>query len=213
MTAGLPYLRDQRRTRQDEQTFLQTTGSDPVAEQRRAHAAALSVSAHHPKSDDRKVMIERVGEPYPRTLHDSEASGIDGGQFVQVATPEIFPRSLQIAQTTGKDVESARPGYQVFPRQRHIPVGVAIEKGECLNDNRNGGVQPGAGRTQQIPLFPRLRMQRVSRQRQGDPRPAVDEDRLPCRITARRKRYRARSSCVSARRPKSQLDRRLAASE
>ena len=93
-------------------------------------------------------------------------------------TPEIFPRSLQIAQVAGKDVESARPGYRVFPRQRHIPVGVAIEKGECLNDNRNGGVQPGAGRTQQVPLFPRLRMQRVSRQRQGDPRPAVDEDRF-----------------------------------
>ncbi len=143
-----------------------------------ARVTRRPASAHHPKSDDRKVMIERVGKPYSRTLHDREAGGIDGGQFVQVGTPEIFPRSLQITQVAGKDVESARPGHRVFPRQRHIPVGVAIEKGKCLNDNRNGGVQPGAGRTQQVPLFPRLRMQRVSRQRQGDPRPAVDEDRF-----------------------------------
>jgi hypothetical protein len=42
-------------------------------------------------------MIKRVGEPYSRTLHDDEASCVDSGQFVQVGTPEIFPRPLQIA--------------------------------------------------------------------------------------------------------------------
>jgi hypothetical protein len=73
-------------------------------------------------------MIERVGKPYSRPLHDREAGGIDGGQFVQVSAPEIFQRSLQIAEVAGKDVESARPGYRILPRQRHIFVGVAIEK-------------------------------------------------------------------------------------
>jgi hypothetical protein len=87
-----------------------------------ARVTRRPASAHHPKSDDRKVMIERVGKPYSRPLHDREAGGIDGGQFVQVSAPEIFPRSLQIAKVAGKDVESARPGYRILPRQRHIPA-------------------------------------------------------------------------------------------
>jgi hypothetical protein len=53
--------------------------------------------SYHPESDNCEVMIKRVGEPYSRTLHDDEASCVDSGQFVQVGSPEIFPRPLQIA--------------------------------------------------------------------------------------------------------------------
>jgi hypothetical protein len=35
---------------------------------------------------------------------------------------------------------------------------------------------------QPIPLLSRSRVQPISRQRKSDPRPAVDENRLPCRI-------------------------------
>ena len=94
------------------------------------------------------------------------------------ARRKVFPRSLQIAQVADKNLEGVQPVYRLFPRQRHIPSGVAVEKRECLDDDRNRGVQPGAGSEQQFPLLPRPRMQRVARQRQSDPRAAVDEDRL-----------------------------------
>lgn len=59
--------------------------------------ASLGDLAHHPKSDDGIMMIERVGQPYSRPLHDREAGRIDGGQLVQVGAPEVVPRLLQIA--------------------------------------------------------------------------------------------------------------------
>ena len=46
----------------------------------------------------------------------------------------------------------------LFPRQRHVPVGVAIEECECLDDNGNGGVKLRACSVQQVPLLSRLRM-------------------------------------------------------
>jgi hypothetical protein len=133
--------------------------------------------AHHPESDHREIIIKRVGKPYPRPLHDRKAGGINGGQFVQVGSPEILPRALQIAQLADKDFEG-EPAYRIFPCQRHIACGIAVEKGERLDDNWSGGVQLGACATQQFPLPPRLRMQRVFRQSQSDPSPAVDKDRL-----------------------------------
>jgi len=167
-----------------------------------ARVTRRPASAYQPKSDDRKVMIERVGEPYSRTLHDREAGGIDGGQFVQVGTSEIFPRSLQIAQVAGKDVESARPGYRVFPRQRRIPVGVAIEKGECLNDDRDGSVQLAPAARNRSHCSRACTCTGSRDNARAIHAPPSTKTGSPCRITARRKRYRARSSCVSAHRPR-----------
>jgi hypothetical protein len=35
-------------------------------------------SCHQPEADGGEMMIERVGEPNSRPLHDHEAGGIDG---------------------------------------------------------------------------------------------------------------------------------------
>ena len=123
-------------------------------------------------------MIKRVGETYSRTLHDHEAGCVDRGQFVEIGAPEIFPRPLQIAELARKDFQSAPPRHPFLPRQSDIPVRVAIEKRECLDDHGNGGMKPGAGGAQQVPLLPRPRMQRVPQQRQRNPCTAVDKDWL-----------------------------------
>jgi hypothetical protein len=112
---------------------------------------------HQPEPDNRKVMIERVGKPNSRALHDRKAGGIDGGQLVQVRASKIFPRLLQIAQLAGKDFYGAGLTDGFFPRQRHVPVGVAIEECECLDDDGNAGMKFRAGSVQQVPLLSRLR--------------------------------------------------------
>ncbi len=104
------------------------------------------------------MVIERVCKPNSRALHDREARRVDGRQFVQIRVAKVFPRLLQIAQLAGKDFYGAGLIDRFSPRQRHVPVGVAIEKCECLDDNGNGGVKLRACSMQQIPLLARLRM-------------------------------------------------------
>jgi hypothetical protein len=84
--------------------------------------------------------------------------GIDRRQFVQICASKVFPRLLQIARLAGKDFYGARPIDGFFPRQRHVSVGVAIKKCECLDDNGNGGVKLRARSVQLLPLFSRLGM-------------------------------------------------------
>jgi hypothetical protein len=113
---------------------------------------------HQPESDDGKVVIERICEPDSRTLHDRKAGGIDGGQLVQVRASKVFPRLLQVARLARKNPYCAGFVDGFLPCQRDIPIGVAIEKCECLDDDGNGTVKLRACPAQQIPLLSRLRM-------------------------------------------------------
>ena len=105
----------------------------------------------HSKSDHREMMVERICETNARTLHDHEACGVDRRQFVQVGAAEVAPRFLQITQITGKNLDSSRLVDRLLPRKRHVAVGIAIEKRERLNDDRNGRVKPGARSAQRVP--------------------------------------------------------------
>ena len=97
--------------------------------------------SHKPEPDCSEMVIERVCKPNSRALHDREARRVDGRQFVQIRVTKVFPRLLQIAQLAGKDFYGAGLIDRFSPRQRHVPVGVAVEKCECLDDNGNGGVK------------------------------------------------------------------------
>jgi hypothetical protein len=125
------------------------------------------------------VVIEREGEPNARPLHDGKARRIHGRELVQVRAPEVFPRLRQIAQFAGQNLDRAGLMDRIFPCQRYVPVGIAFEESECLDNNRDGGVKFRAGSMQGIPLLPGLRVQRITRKRKGDPRAAIDEHRLP----------------------------------
>src|SRR5690349_9357745 len=103
------------------------------------------------------MVIERVCKPNSRALHDREAPR---------GRPTICtdPRDESIP-TTAANRAARREGFygaalidRFSPRQRHVTVGVAIEKCECLHDNGNGDVKLRAFFMQQIPLLARLRM-------------------------------------------------------
>ena len=98
-------------------------------------------------------MIEREGEANARALHDGKARRIDRRKLVQVGAPEIRPRQLQIAQLAGKNPDRAGFIDRLFPCQRHVPVGVAFEESEGLDDDGNRAVQFGAGRMERLPLL------------------------------------------------------------
>jgi hypothetical protein len=74
-------------------------------------------------------------KPNSCALHDRKAGGIDRRQFVQICASKVFPRLLQIARLAGQDFYGAGPINGFFPRQRHVSVGVAIKKCECLDDS------------------------------------------------------------------------------
>lgn len=131
-----------------------------------------------PETGNREVVIERERKPNARAFHDGEAGRVHGRQLVQVRAPKIFPRLLQIAQLAGKDLDGSRLVDRTLLRQGHVPVGIALKKGECLNDHGNGGVKLRTGTLQNFPLVPRLRVQRIPRERKRDPRSAVDESGL-----------------------------------
>ena len=107
-------------------------------------------------------MIEGVRNSNLGALHDCKARRIDGRQFVQVCASKVFPRLLQITQLTGKDFYGAGLIDGILPHQRHVPIGIAIEKCECLDENGNGGMKFRACTLQQVPLLSRLRVERVS---------------------------------------------------
>jgi hypothetical protein len=77
-------------------------------------------------------MIERVCYSNSRSLHDGETGGIYCRQLVQARASKVVPRLFQIAQLAGKDFYRVGLIDGFFPCQRHVPVGVAIEKRECL---------------------------------------------------------------------------------
>jgi len=108
------------------------------------------------------MVVERVCKPNSRALHDREARRVDGRQFVQIRVTKVFPRLLQIAQLAGKDFYGSGLIYGLFPRQRHVPVGIAVEKRECLDDNGNGGVELGTSSVQSVPLLSCLHVQGIS---------------------------------------------------
>ena len=97
---------------------------------------------------------------------------------MQIGTLEVVPCSLEITQIARQDLETPEILYRSFPYESHISIGIAIEKGERLDHDWNGGVQLCASSTQQVPLLAGLRVERISPQRQGDPGSAVNENRL-----------------------------------
>ena len=90
-----------------------------------------------PETGNREVVIERERKPDAHALHDGEAGRVHGRQLVQVRAPKILPRLLQIAQLAGKDPDGSRFVDRTLPRQGHVPVGIALKKGECLNHHGN----------------------------------------------------------------------------
>ena len=61
--------------------------------------------------------------------------------------------------------------YALLPCQRHLSVGVAIEKCECLEDHRDGSVKLRARSVEQVPVFASLLVERTPRAReQSTPR-------------------------------------------
>ena len=77
---------------------------------------------------------------------------------MQVRASKVFPRLLQVARLARKNPYCAGFVDGFLPCQRDIPIGVAIEKCECLDDDGNGTVKLRACPAQQIPLLSRLRM-------------------------------------------------------
>jgi hypothetical protein len=51
---------------------------------------------HQPESDCSKVMIERVGHPNARSLHDRKARRIHGRQLMQVGASKVVPGLRQV---------------------------------------------------------------------------------------------------------------------
>ena len=126
----------------------------------------------------REVMIEGIGETDPRSFHDREARCVHQGELVQVGAPQEVPRLFEVVKVARNDSQETRFVQGLLPSQRDVPVGVAIEEGECLDDHGNRRVKFGARLQQRLPLASRSAVKRVARQRQRDPCTAVDERRL-----------------------------------
>src|SRR5579859_6281205 len=98
---------------------------------------------------------------------------------MEVATSKVGPRLLKVAQLAGENLYEAGLVDRLLPRQRDIPVGIALKECECLDDDRNGSMELCTGAVQSMPPLRCLLVQRISRQRKGDPRPAINESCLP----------------------------------
>ena len=79
------------------------------------------------------MVIECVGKPDPRALHNGETSGVDGRQFVQLGAAKVLPRLFQIAQFASENVHSRALLNRFLPRKCHLPVGVPVQKREGLD--------------------------------------------------------------------------------
>ena len=116
--------------------------------------------------------------------HCLEPRLADAARFLAHRSPVVRRRitsrrhRIQIAQFVGEDSHRLQLVDGFSPCQRHVPVGIAIEERECLDDNGNRRVQFGACSMQQVPLLSRLRMQRVPKERKRDPPSAVDKNRF-----------------------------------
>ena len=89
---------------------------------------------HFPISE--RVVLQKLGYSDEIVGQDSEAE--DG---------------LDLCQSTNLHLSDADRRLE-----RHVSVGVAIKKCECLDENGNGGVKLRARSVQQLPLFSRLDM-------------------------------------------------------
>src|SRR6266540_3443762 len=149
-------------------------------------ALALSRDPLHAQAREQWDVLQRAGAK----LHTSIPVVIETFTFldrnanrdVALAWKESIykPRTVkilnfEIAQLAGKDLHRSGLIDRLFPRQRHIAVGVAIEKSERLDYDRDRRVKFGARSLQDVPLFPGLRVKRITRKSKGNPRSAVDK--------------------------------------
>jgi hypothetical protein len=61
---------------------------------------------------------------------------------VEIRTAKKFPRLFQVAKLARQDLYDSGLVNRRFPRQRDVTVGIALEKGECLDNDGNGSVKP-----------------------------------------------------------------------
>src|SRR5690606_16646986 len=89
--------------------------------------------------------------------------------------PEVGPGSIQILAPTLEDICGSGFVDRILPGERDLAARVALEKGEGFDHHRKGGMKPGAGGLQRLPLLPRMRVQRITREGECNPCPTVDE--------------------------------------
>ena len=94
----------------------------------------------------------------------------------RVRAAKVGPRLFEIAQFARKDFHRPSLVDSALPRQRDLAVRVPIEEREGFDDDRNGSVKFGAGALQNVPLLPRGAVERITGEREGDPRSAIDEN-------------------------------------
>src|SRR3990172_11410718 len=99
-----------------------------------------SMLGNQPEASDGEVVIEGERQSDAGAFHDGEARCIHRREFVQVVAAEIFPALFEIAQFAGEDLHG--PGFVdgALPRQGDVPIGIALEKGERLDDYRDRGM-------------------------------------------------------------------------
>jgi hypothetical protein len=145
------------------------------------------VLRHQPEPDDGKVMIERICESNSRALHARKAGGVDGGQLVQIRV-ENNPKTALDPATRMEESLPCR-ACRWLPCQRDIPIGITIEKCECLDDHGNGTVKFRACSAQQAPTTLALANVLGPVRERGRSKPQSTKTASPCRISARRERY------------------------
>src|SRR5262245_11252495 len=88
---------------------------------------------HHPEPHCGEVMVESIGDPDARALHDGKAGRIDSRQLMQVGTLKVVPGLLQVAELAREYPHCARLIDRMPPRQCHVAVGIPIEEREGLD--------------------------------------------------------------------------------
>jgi hypothetical protein len=121
------------------------------------------------------VVIERERYANARAPHDHETRGVDSRELVQIAASKVLPRVLQIPQIALENLHGSGFVDRILPGERDIPIGVAFEERERLDYDGHGGVELCAGSAQPVPLIACLGVKRIARERERDPRAAVDE--------------------------------------
>ena len=70
---------------------------------------------------------------------------------MQILALEILPGPAEIAQFAGEDFDGSGRVDRIFPGQSDIPVRVAFQEGERLDDHRDRGMQFRSGGVQNFP--------------------------------------------------------------
>jgi hypothetical protein len=160
-----------------DRSFTRGKGSHPDAEECSVETPG-GFSADEPDPDDGEVIIEREGERDAVPLHDGETGGVHGRQFVEVPPTEILPSLLKIVEVAQQDLERCEGLQRTFPSQSYVPVCVAIEEREGFENYWNGGAKFGAVLDQNLPKLASAHVQRIARQREGDPCAGIDKNLL-----------------------------------